>query len=113
MAAAKNRGNLDHLQRTTKPNKKGVVPVAPTARTVQQMMEIMEKVMEDSFAYSSIWSPLSSPENGRAWRRRPWETKEREGEYKMRFDMPTMTKDDVEVWVEEKMLVFKAEKPYC
>lgn len=28
----------------------------------------------------------------------------------MRFDMPGMTKNDVKVWVEEKMLVIKAEK---
>lgn len=28
----------------------------------------------------------------------------------MRFDMPGMTKQDVKVWVEEKMLVVKAEK---
>ncbi|KAK6252397.1 hypothetical protein QUC31_014117 [Theobroma cacao] len=28
----------------------------------------------------------------------------------MRFDMPGMNKDDVKVWVEEKMLVVKAEK---
>jgi HSP20 family protein len=28
----------------------------------------------------------------------------------MRFDMPGMTKEDVKVWVEEKMLVVKAEK---
>ncbi|KAL4295230.1 hypothetical protein GQ457_12G012310 [Hibiscus cannabinus] len=30
MAAAENRGNLDHLQRATKSDKKRVVPVAPT-----------------------------------------------------------------------------------
>ncbi|KAK8585701.1 hypothetical protein V6N13_050674 [Hibiscus sabdariffa] len=51
MATAENRDNLDHLQRATKPDKKRVVPVAPTgswdkfptARTVHQMMETMEK----------------------------------------------------------------------
>ncbi|KAK8529328.1 hypothetical protein V6N13_102259 [Hibiscus sabdariffa] len=121
MAAAENRGSLDHLQRPTKHDKKRVAPVAPTgswdrfptARTVQQMMETMERIMEEPFAYSSAWPSSSSPENSggrRRRRRRPWEIKEREGEYKMRFDMPGMTKDDVEVWVEEKMLVFKAEK---
>ncbi|KAK8663479.1 hypothetical protein V6N13_083296 [Hibiscus sabdariffa] len=92
--------------------KKGSWDRFPTTRTMQYMMETMEKVMEDPFAYSSAWPPSSSPENSGARRRRPWETKEREGEYKMRFDMLGMTRDDVEVWVEEKMLVFKAEKPY-
>ncbi|KAL4363915.1 hypothetical protein GQ457_04G008320 [Hibiscus cannabinus] len=114
-AAAENRGNLDHLQRASKPDKKRVAPTGswdsfPTARTVQQMMETMERIMEEPFAYSSAWPSSSSPENGGGRKRRPWEIKEREGEYKMRFDMPGMTKDDVEVWVEEKMLVFKAEK---
>ncbi|KAE8730156.1 hypothetical protein F3Y22_tig00003041pilonHSYRG00996 [Hibiscus syriacus] len=51
-AAAEKRGNLDHLQRaTTRPDKKRAGPVAPTgswdrfptARTVQQMMETMER----------------------------------------------------------------------
>ncbi|GMI75084.1 heat shock protein 21 [Hibiscus trionum] len=105
---AENRGNLNHLQRAAKPDRKRVAGVAPTgswdrfstARTVQQMME----TMEDPFSYSGSW-----PENSRG-RRRPWEIKEREGEYKVRFDIPGMTKDDVKVWVEENMLVFKAEK---
>ncbi|XP_039043478.1 heat shock protein 21, chloroplastic-like [Hibiscus syriacus] len=111
--AAENRCNLDHLQRaTTRPDKKRVAPTGswvrfPTARTVQQMMETMERIMEDPSAYST---PLpSSPENSRG-RRTPWEIKEREGEYKVRFDMPGMNKDDVEVWVEENTLVFEAEK---
>lgn len=87
----------------------------PTARTVQEMMETMERIMEDPFAMSTMeWpsSPLPSEGVG-GYRRRgrtPWEIKEGEGEYKMRFDMPGMNKEDVKVWVEEKMLVVKAEK---
>ncbi|KAJ8642741.1 hypothetical protein MRB53_004489 [Persea americana] len=51
-------------------------------------------------------------EGGGGYRRgrTPWEIKEGENEYKMQFDMPGMTKKDVRVWVEEKMLVIKAEK---
>ncbi|XVE85228.1 hypothetical protein DITRI_Ditri17bG0074700 [Diplodiscus trichospermus] len=122
--AGESRDNLDHLRRAGKqhhsqPNKKRVGPVAPiglwdrfpTARTVQQMMETMERMMEDPFAYSGTWpSPLPSDNGGYSRGRTPWEIKEGEGEYKMRFDMPGMTKDDVKVWVEEKMLVVKAEK---
>ena len=87
----------------------------PTARTMQEMMETMERMMEDPFAFSTLeWpsSPLPSEGVG-GYRRRgraPWEVKEGESEYKMRFDMPGMNKEDVKVWVEEKMLVVKAEK---
>ncbi|XP_058781585.1 heat shock protein 21, chloroplastic-like [Vicia villosa] len=87
----------------------------PTARTVQEMLETMERMMEDPFAMSTIeWpsSPLPSEGVG-GYRRRgraPWEIKEGEEEYKLRFDMPGMNKEDVKVWVEEKMVVVKAEK---
>ncbi|KAF2286559.1 hypothetical protein GH714_017654 [Hevea brasiliensis] len=120
--AADNRDNLDHLQRASKHHqqtqpKKRVVPVAPvwdrfpTARTVQQMMETMERMMEDPFTYSSGWpSPPSNNGSGYGRGRTPWEIKEGESEYKMRFDMPGMTKEDVKVFVEENMLVVKGEK---
>ncbi|GMJ03672.1 hypothetical protein HRI_004036400 [Hibiscus trionum] len=124
-AAGQNRENLDHLQRVSKQdrssqsNRKRVGPVAPvglwdrfpTARTVQQMMETMERIMEDPFVYSGSWpSPLPTETGTYSRGRTPWEIKEGDGEYKMRFDMPGMTKDDVKVWVEDKMLVVKAEK---
>ncbi|KAI3452630.1 hypothetical protein Pfo_009294 [Paulownia fortunei] len=122
--AAEGRDNLDPLQRQPKQQsqqpKKRSAPVAPiglwdrfpTARTVQQMMETMERMMEDPFAYSSGWPSPSPPTDtvGYGRGRTPWEIKEAETEYKMRFDMPGMTKEDVKVWVEEKMLVVKAEK---
>ncbi|CAL9179441.1 unnamed protein product [Musa hybrid cultivar] len=85
----------------------------PTARTVQQMMETMEIIMDDPLGYSVTSSPsLGGEEFGGGYRRgrTPWEIKEGEGVYKMRFDMPGMTKNDVKVWVEERMLVIKAEK---
>ncbi|CAJ1853092.1 unnamed protein product [Sphenostylis stenocarpa] len=121
------REKLDHIPKSNKHHhplpKKKVAPTAPvglwdrfpTARTVQEMMETMERMMEDPFAFSTLeWpsSPLPSEGVG-GYRRRgraPWEVKEGESEYKMRFDMPGMKKEDVKVWVEEKMLVVRAEK---
>ncbi|CAA2996534.1 Hypothetical predicted protein [Olea europaea subsp. europaea] len=74
------------------------------------MMETMERMMDDPFAYSSGWPSAQAETGGFSRGRTPWEIKEGEGKYKMRFDMPGMTKEDVKVWVEEKMLVVKAEK---
>ena len=83
----------------------------PSARTVQQMMETMERMMEDPFTYSSGWaSPVPSEGRGYTRGRTPWEIKEGESEDRMRFDMPGMAKEDVKVCVEENMLVLKAEK---
>ncbi|GAB2214336.1 hypothetical protein Droror1_Dr00018679 [Drosera rotundifolia] len=119
MANTNNRDNL--LQRTvgsSKPQQqrqRQVAPIGlwdrfPTARTVQQMMDTMERVMDDPFAFG-VTVPDDSASSGRYARgRTPWEIKEGDKEYKMRFDMPGMTKEDVKVWVEEKMLVLKAEK---
>eukprot|EP00268_Persea_americana_P058126 TRINITY_DN7006_c0_g1_i4.p1 TRINITY_DN7006_c0_g1~~TRINITY_DN7006_c0_g1_i4.p1 ORF type:complete len:154 (-),score=40.21 TRINITY_DN7006_c0_g1_i4:443-904(-) len=107
--AAERRENLDLLQKANsrqptqaKQKMAQVTPVGiwdrfPTARTVQQMMDTMERIMEDPSTY-----PLMREGGGGGyWRgRTPWEIKEGENEYKMRFGMPSMTKKDVRVWVE-------------
>ncbi|KAK1577074.1 hypothetical protein Q3G72_018787 [Acer saccharum] len=106
-ASRENRdNNLDNQQRpsSTKKRVPTVAPIElwdrfPTVKTVQQMME-------DPFVYSGERGGYN---NSRG--RLPWEIKEGENEYKLRMDMPGMTKDDVKMWVdEEKMLVVKAEK---
>lgn len=77
------------------------------------MMDTMERVMEDPLAYGGASFPsLSGEDSVGSYRKRrtPWEIKEGAGEYRMRFDMPGMTKKDVKVWVEERMLVIEAEK---
>lgn len=75
------------------------------------MIDAMDRMMEDPFAYSDGWSSrLPSGGAGYNRGRTSWEIKEGKIEHKMRFDMPGMTKEDVEVWVEDKTLVMKAEK---
>ncbi|KAM0003597.1 putative Heat shock protein [Helianthus debilis subsp. tardiflorus] len=78
------------------------------------MMDTMERLMEDPQSYrdnrGNPWGPQGEPTSSYSRGRTPWEIKETEQDYKMRFDMPGMTKQDVKVWVEEKMLVLKAEK---
>ncbi|WOH13667.1 hypothetical protein DCAR_0833178 [Daucus carota subsp. sativus] len=128
--ASVHKDSLDHLQKANnyKPQQKQqqfkkrtpqVTPIGlwdrfPTARTVQQMMDTMDRIIDDPLAYSGnsgAWPSQLRSESGRYTRgRTPWEIKEREGDYKIRFDMPGMAKQDVKVWIEEKMLVVEAEK---
>ncbi|KAL4311489.1 hypothetical protein GQ457_01G032110 [Hibiscus cannabinus] len=90
MAAVENRGNLDQLQRATKhDSENSASDDGNNGKGNGRSICILERL-----------AIVSSPENGGARRRRLWETKEREWDYKMRFNMPRMTKDDVEVWVE-------------
>ncbi|KAL4573889.1 hypothetical protein LXL04_020710 [Taraxacum kok-saghyz] len=120
-------GNRDQLKKVSiknqQPIKKRVAqspPIGlwdryPTARTVQQMMDTMDRLMEDPLAYANggnggAWGSQGQGTSSYSRGRTPWEIKEGEEEYKLRFDMPGMTKEDVKVWVEEKMLVLKAEK---
>ncbi|KAK0575382.1 hypothetical protein LWI29_038173 [Acer saccharum] len=91
-ASRENRdNNLDNQQRpsSTKKRVPTVAPIGlwdrfPTVKTVQQMME---RMMEDPFVYSGERGGYN---NSRG--RLPWEIKEGENEYKLRMDMPGMTK---------------------
>ncbi|PKU78684.1 Small heat shock protein, chloroplastic [Dendrobium catenatum] len=113
--------SLDHLQRIGKQQQPveaaqtirrrsppiGLWDRFPAARTVQQMMDTMDRLIEDPIEPAVVAGALNGYRRGG---RTPWEIREAEGEYKMRFDIPGMTKKDVRVWVEEGMLVIKAEK---
>ncbi|MCL7042534.1 hypothetical protein MKW94_002234 [Papaver nudicaule] len=114
-------GNLDHLQKESKPQPaqprriaQVTAPIGlwdryPTARTVQQMMDTMERLVEDP-SYNSAALTRENGNRGYSRGRTPWDIIEGENGHKLRFDMPGLTKSDVKVWVEEKMLVVKGEK---
>ncbi|ERN13631.1 small heat shock protein, chloroplastic [Amborella trichopoda] len=123
-AMADGRDSLDHLQKAppkvqsphpkkrtlSQPNPNiGIWDTFPSARTVRQMMDTMDQLMEEPFAYSPISRPSLEQPRYRGGRT-PWDIQETDEEFRMRFDMPGMTKRDVKVCVEEGMLVVKAEK---
>ncbi|MED6186313.1 hypothetical protein PIB30_065454 [Stylosanthes scabra] len=82
----------------------------PEARTMRQMLDTMERIVENPLSYSSS-SPLIVTRNDEYNKGKlPWLIMEGKKDYKMRFNMPGMSKNDVKVWVEENMLVVKAEK---
>lgn len=134
--------SLDHLQRASKarqqqqggaPRPRRVVQTTPfglwdsfpEARTLDQMVRTMERIMDgDDDDGRVLFVPAAAASLPRAdsggvpaaatagYRRgrTPWEVREREGEYLVRFDMPGMTREDVRVSVQDRTLVVVAEK---
>uniref|UniRef100_A0A0E0HSE2 SHSP domain-containing protein n=1 Tax=Oryza nivara TaxID=4536 RepID=A0A0E0HSE2_ORYNI len=136
--------SLDHLQRASKarPRQQQGTPSArrrviqttpfglwdsfPEARTLDQMMRTMERIMDgDADSDRMLVVPASAVtaapaaaravDNGAATAayrrgRTPWEIKERAGAYLVRYDMPGMTREDVTVSVQDRKLVVVAEK---
>uniref|UniRef100_A0A0D9WER3 SHSP domain-containing protein n=1 Tax=Leersia perrieri TaxID=77586 RepID=A0A0D9WER3_9ORYZ len=101
----------------------------PEARTLDQMMRTMERIMDADgnddrllvvpASAVTAASPAAAPravDNGAAaaaYRprgRTPWEIREREKAYLVRYDMPGMTREDVRVSVQDRTLVVVAEK---
>ncbi|KAL2322674.1 hypothetical protein Fmac_027053 [Flemingia macrophylla] len=67
----------------------------PVAKTVQQMMDTMERMVEGPLVYgnNSPWIVPGDDEYSRG--KIPWAIKEGQKDYKMRFNMPGMNKNDV------------------
>ncbi|KAG2583259.1 small heat shock protein, chloroplastic-like [Panicum virgatum] len=150
--------SLDHLQRASKPRQQqqggsapsprrrliqttpfGLWDSFPEARTLDQMVRTMERIMDGEgdddgrvlvvpAAVAASAVPRAEAGNGvavpaaagggaatgAAYRQRggrtPWEVRERAGEYLVRFDMPGMSREDVRVSVRDRTLVVAAEK---
>ncbi|PUZ51162.1 hypothetical protein GQ55_6G156300 [Panicum hallii var. hallii] len=148
--------SLDHLQRASKPRQQqqasppsprrrliqttpfGLWDSFPEARTLDQMVRTMERIMDGEgddddgrvlvvpaavassavpradAGSNGVAVPAAGGASGAAYRRRggrtPWEVRERAGEYLVRFDMPGMTREDVRVSVRDRTLVVAAEK---
>ncbi|XP_057431128.1 small heat shock protein, chloroplastic-like [Lotus japonicus] len=82
----------------------------PVARTLQQMMDTMDRIVENPLVYSGTSPLVVVGDDEYSKGKIPWAIKEGQKDYKMRFNMPGMSKNDVKVWIEENMLVVKAEK---
>ncbi|CAO2201436.1 unnamed protein product [Urochloa humidicola] len=138
--------SLDHLQRVSKPTRQqqqgsgaprrrliqttpfGLWDSFPEARTLDQMVRTMERLMDGddgaddrvlvvpAAVAANAVPRAAAADNGagaaayRRGARTPWEVKERAGEYAVRFDMPGMTREDVRVSVQDRTLVVAAEK---
>ncbi|KAF5205464.1 hypothetical protein FRX31_004949, partial [Thalictrum thalictroides] len=63
--------SLNLVQIESEAHIKGLFNIFPNARTVQQMMETMERIMEDPLAYNNNnnWSTTSSRDDVGGYRR--------------------------------------------
>ncbi|KAM0841148.1 hypothetical protein ACQ4PT_059195 [Festuca glaucescens] len=132
--------NLDHLRRAPTSRQKppqgngnsprrrviqttpfGLWDSFPEARTLDQMMRTMERIIDEDeddrrplVVPAAMVTPTvqraDSAANAYRRGRTPWEIKERAGDYLVRFDMPGMTREDVRVSVQDRTLVVVAEK---
>uniref|UniRef100_A0ACD5U6T9 Uncharacterized protein n=1 Tax=Avena sativa TaxID=4498 RepID=A0ACD5U6T9_AVESA len=93
----------------------------PEARTLDQMMRTMERIIDEDdddrrplVVPAAMVSPtVQRADNAATAYRRgrtPWEITERAGDYLVRFDMPGMTREDVRLSVQDRTLVVVAEK---
>lgn len=91
-------------QRTREISPFGLWDPFSSSRTVRQMIDTMDRLLDDSVSYPS--RSYGEPVRGG---RSPWDIMEDEDEFRMRFDMPGIAKESVKISVEENMLIIKAE----
>ncbi|XP_037434888.1 small heat shock protein, chloroplastic-like [Triticum dicoccoides] len=112
-------GNPAPRRRVIQTSPFGLWDSFPDARTLDQMMRTMERIMDEAddddgrrpFVVPGATVPPTAARRADDRRgRTPWEIKERAGDYLVRFDMPGMTREDVRVSVQDRTLVVVAEK---
>lgn len=78
----------------------GLVDSLSPMRTMKQMLDTMDRIFEDAFAF---------PGTTGGEVRTPWDIKENENEVTIRYDMPGLTKEEVKVSLEDDVLVIKSQ----
>lgn len=78
----------------------GLLDQISPMRPMRQMLETMDLLFEDTMTLSS--SAVEA--------RTSWDFKDEEDEFKARFDVPGLSKEDVRVSIEDDMLVIKGER---
>lgn len=77
----------------------------PGNRTLKQMLNTVDRLFDDPFFSAAPSRPTSVALDFRT----PWDVKEDESAFRLRFDMPGLQKDEVRVCVEDGDLVIKGE----
>ncbi|KAL2620070.1 hypothetical protein R1flu_000275 [Riccia fluitans] len=75
-------------------------------RSLRSMIDSMDRIFEDPFFSPSAFRPETPL---RRSMRVPWDFQETDKDYKLRFDMPGLSKEEVKVYVEDDDLVIKGE----
>ncbi|KAK9724879.1 hypothetical protein RND81_05G105200 [Saponaria officinalis] len=77
----------------------GLIDSLSPMRTMRQMLDTMDRLFEDAMTMPGGTTEVRSP----------WDVIEDDNEIKMRFDMPGLSRDDVKVSIEDRILVIKGE----
>lgn len=93
------------VERATEISPLGLVDPFSPMKTMRQMLDTMDRLFDDAFMFPTSSRGVSRDNQLQV--RTPWDVMENEKEFKMRFDMPGISKEDVKVSVEDGVLVIK------
>lgn len=93
------------VERATEISPLGLVDPFSPMKTMRQMLDTMDRLFDDASMFPTSSRGVSR--DNQLAVRTPWDIMENEKEFKMRFDMPGLSKEDVKVSVEDGVLVIK------